>query len=93
MKKFNRLFVSSSLVTDFLTAQEKGEEPPSPSENTLIIRSFDLNKRLSEFEGGLNTEGSPKEIQAIKFEGNNIEIYFKESDVVQFTTALFRGIV
>jgi len=77
MKKFNRLFVSSGLVTDFLTAQEKGKEPPSPSGETLILRSFDLNKRLSEFEG------LSKEIQAIKFEDNNIEIYFKEVDYNQ----------
>ncbi len=77
MKKFNRLFVSANLVTDFLEAQAKGEEPPVPSGDTLIIRSFDLNKRLSEFEEGSETKGSPREIQAIKFEGNNIEIYFK----------------
>jgi hypothetical protein len=74
MKKFNRLFVSEGLVDDFLSAQEKGEKPPIPSGETLILRSFDLNKRLSEFEG------LSKEIQAIKFEDNNIEIYFKEVD-------------
>lgn len=84
MKKFNRLFVSEGLVDDFLAAQEKGETLPATfaEDRTFVCRSFDLNERLAflEEDPELIADGEAREIQAIKFNGNNLEVYFKIVD-------------